>query len=150
MKPTQIQNPPLCFPMWLSVEAPVRVYLHRLVRRLLYSHLTPFTLSSPFLTAVLSPLMHSHPDTPSPQTTLLHGWLCLVFTITACLLLGPDKHHRFSVCASSGSWGSETSPHRGRYRSWGSQVVVHKHSDNVCHLDICFTVGHWSGVGLLT
>lgn len=32
-----------------SVGAPVRVYLHSLVRRLLYSHLTPSTLSSPFL-----------------------------------------------------------------------------------------------------
>lgn len=33
----------------LFVGAPVRVYLHGLVRRLLYSHLTPSTLSSPSL-----------------------------------------------------------------------------------------------------
>lgn len=62
----------------LSVGAPVRVYLHSLVRRLLYSHLTPSTLSSPSLPPVLSPPVHSHPDTPSLPTTSLHGWLCLV------------------------------------------------------------------------
>lgn len=62
----------------LSVGAPVRVYLHSLVRRLLYSHLTPSTLSSPSLPPVLSPPVHSHPDTLSPPTTSLHGWLCLV------------------------------------------------------------------------
>lgn len=27
---------------------------------------------------VLSPPVHSHPDTSSPPTTLLHGWTCLV------------------------------------------------------------------------
>lgn len=62
----------------LCVGAPVRVYLYSLVRRLLYSHLTPSTLSSPSLPPVLSPPVHSHPDTPSPPTTSLHGWLCLV------------------------------------------------------------------------
>lgn len=84
----------------LSVGAPVRVYLHSLVRRLLYSHLTPSTLSSPSLPPVLSPPVHSHPDTPSLPTTSLHGWLCLVLrSMHVCCLpwKTPQIESLFSV-----------------------------------------------------
>jgi len=70
----------------LSVGAPVRVYLHSLVRRLLYSHLTPSTLSSP-----------SHPSsvfqcTPilTPPSFHIAPWVTMSgVTIDACLLLAP-------------------------------------------------------------
>lgn len=86
----------------LSVGAPVRVYLHSLVRRLLYSHLTPSTLSSPSLPPVLSPPVHSHPDTP-PFLLLPHRSMgdyvwCYDQCMSAALPVPPP---------SSGGRGSE-------------------------------------------
>lgn len=56
--------------MSLSVGAPVRVYLHSLVRRLLYSHLTPSTLSSS-PSSSSSPLPNSHLSTVLQRTPIL-------------------------------------------------------------------------------
>lgn len=60
------------------------------------------------LPPVLSFPVHSHPDTPSPPTTSLHGWLMSGVTINACLLLAPTNATDWasSLFASSGSWGS--------------------------------------------
>lgn len=94
----------------LSVGAPVRVYLHSLVRRLLYSHLTPSTLSSPSLSPVLSPPVHSHPDSPSPPTTSLHGWLCLVLrSMHVCCL--PWQTPQIESLSSLPPWTTEARRH---------------------------------------
>lgn len=137
-KPIRVKNLLLCYRMCLSVGAPVRVYLHSLVRRLLYSHLTPSTLSSPSLTPVLSPPVHSHPDTPSPPTTSLHGWLCLVLrSMHVCCF--PWQTPQFESLFSLPPWAAEARRHpdaptsenkhtcRGSH-SWGWQGTVHKHS----------------------
>lgn len=122
----------------LSVGAPVRVYLHSLVRRLLYSHLTPSTLSSPSLPPVLSPPVHSHPDSPSPPTTSLHGWLCLVLrSMHVCCLAWQTP--QIESLSSLPPWAtearrrpdslpSENDPTCRGSHSWGWQGTVHKHS----------------------
>lgn len=58
-----------------SVGAPARVYLHSLVRRLLYSHLTPSTLSSPpspFYLLTPAPLVLQRTTIPTPPSTSYH------------------------------------------------------------------------------
>lgn len=123
----------------LSVGAPERVYLHSLVRRLLYSHLTPSTLSSPSLPPVLSPPVHSHPDTLSPPTTLLHGWLCLVLrSMHVCCLpwQTPQIESLFSLPprAAEARRRPDAPPSENDHtcrgsHSWGWQgTQVHKHS----------------------
>lgn len=90
----------------LSVGAPVRVYLHSLVRRLLYSHLTPSTLSSPSLppSSVLqcTPIL----TLPSPLTALLHGWICLVLqSMHVCCL--PWQTPQMESLLSLPHWAAE-------------------------------------------
>lgn len=118
----------------LSVGAPVRVYLHSLVRRLLYSHLTPSTLSSP-----------SHPSSVFQCTPILTPPLLLphrsmgdyVWCYDQCMSAAcPDKRHRlslFSLCplgqlrlGPPNATLSENNHVRRGSHSW--QGTVHKHS----------------------
>lgn len=89
-------NPPLCYRnVSLCVGAPVRVNLRGLVRRLLYSHLTPSTLSSP--SPPPSSVLQCTPilTLPLPPTTSLHGWICLVLRSThVCCLPWRVKERR--------------------------------------------------------
>lgn len=81
--PKKKKDPPPCYRnVSLCVGAPVRVNLRGLVRRLLYSHLTPSTLSSP--SPPPSSVLQCTPilTLPLPPTTSLHGWICLVLRST--------------------------------------------------------------------
>lgn len=143
----------------LSVGAPVRVYLHSLVRRLLYSHLTPSTLSSPSLSPVLSPPVHSHPDSPSPPTTSLHGWLCLVLrSMHVCCL--PWQTPQIESLFSLPPWATEARRHPDSLPSETStpaeEVIVeagraqctntHMHRLNQCILCYDAEDKRWFGI----
>lgn len=96
------------FKVSLSVGAPVRVYLQSLVRRLLYSHLTPSTLSS------TSPPTRPQSASALPSRHRLSSnhiapWVTMSgVTINACLLLAPAGF----------SWLAQGSPDGSPLKVW--------------------------------
>lgn len=92
--------------MSLCVGAPVRVNLRGLVRRLLYSHLTPSTLSSP--SPPPSSVLQCTPilTLPLPPTTSLHGWICLVLRSTHVCCLPWRENERKREQSERWDWVS--------------------------------------------
>lgn len=107
---TDPQSSTVLLNVWLFVGAPVRVYLHGLVRRLLYSHLTPSTLSSPSLppssvlqcTSILTlRLLLPH------RSMGEHAW-CYDRCMSAAFALRKTSGWVSLLSASSGLWGLAT------------------------------------------
>lgn len=123
----------------LSVGAPVRVYLHSLVRRLLYSHLTPSTLSSPSLPP--SSVLQCTPILTLPLLLPHCSMGEYVWCYDQCMSAAcPDKLLRLSLSSLFflGQLRLGDAPDapplendhtcRGSQMSWGWQGTVHTHS----------------------